>query len=83
MFKCLVCDNTVEQTQLQHKTVPLFEYASGKKIEGFDYTLDCCSSCLEELGEPVKILHRPYELDLAIFMKSSVPVTLQGSYPQD
>ena len=84
VFSCMVCDTDVKSGDaLTSTSVPLFNFKDSQRVNGWDYVVRQCAPCLQNLGEPVKVLQRPHELDLAVFSNSDQPIVLKGSCPRD
>ena len=83
-YYCIVCDNEVGSSEeLTTCIVPNHRFSDGKEVMGWQYKISSCKDCESLLGRPVKALTRPYELNFAVFSKTSEPVLLKGSYSKD
>lgn len=86
-YPCTVCGEDVgDPTELIEEIVPIFivdaKFGTRKKVEGWDSRISSCKSCLEKFGKPIRVIHQPYEMDLAEFEKAK-EVVLKGSGPRD
>ncbi len=77
---CTVCGKSVGE--LTEETVPIFiidAKIGEKEVKNWNSRISSCNSCLEKLGKPLRVIHQPYERDLAEFEKAKELVVLVGS----
>ena len=86
LFPCTVCDKDARSAdKLTTTDVPIFvvDRKTGvHEVKGWTSRMSSCESCSEKLGKPIKVMHRPYERDIAEFEEAK-DIILDGSGPRD
>ena len=81
---CSACGTTVlSREELTSTRTNLFSFINELRIPEWDFEVLQCRDCLKKLGLPVKVYHRPYELDVARFSNSDELIVLKGSKSGD
>ncbi len=81
---CSVCGKDFPSVEeLTRTKVHLFSLNNELRIPEWDSEVLQCGDCLDKFGLPVKVYHRPYESDVALFVKSRDLIVLRGQRSGD